>query len=328
MAIYNFIYNIFSVPFGYALRLLYNINGHNYLAAVIIFAVIVKLILLPSSISQQKNTAKSQRMNARLQKIREKYANDQQAQNEAVQEFYQKEGFSSMSSGCGALAIQFPIIMGLYGAIYKPLSYILRIDKEFGDGTIDTLTAAVKNFVDASNSRQQNMLEIQVITHADDLKSTMTGISSNLYSVISEFSDHFTAMGFNFGDIPAYVKDTNKSVLIIPVVAFLAAMLSSIYSLIHTKKMPGSNQQTMMSMGCMMLFMPLMSLWLAYQFPVGIGIYWAVNSLLGAIQMVLLDVFYPPNKVIAEVMIDETIVRREKEVVSKNAAQALAEHKD
>ncbi len=329
MGIYNFIYNIFSVPFGYALHFLYQINGHNYLAAVIIFAVIVKLILLPSSISQQKNTAKTQRMNARLQRIREKYADDQQAQNEAIQEFYSKEGFSSMSSGCGTLLIQFPIIIGLYGAIYKPLSYILRIDHQFGEGTIAKLTKAVSSLIDTSNARSQAMMEIQVVTKATELKDVMTGISQNLYSTIHDFSQHFTALGFNFGDIPAtLIKEGNKAVLIIPIVAFATAMISSIYSLIHTRRMPGSNQQTMMSMGCMMLFMPLMSLWLAYQFPVGIGIYWAVNSLLGALQMVLLDIFYPPNKVVAEVMIDESIVRRQKEVLSKQAAEAMAEAKN
>ena len=327
-AIYNAIYTIFSYPFGYALNLLYNINGKNYLAAIIIFAVIIKLILLPSSIKQQKNTTKSQRMNKRLQKIRDKYANDQQAQNEAVQEFYQKEGFSSMSAGCGSLAIQFPILMGLYGAIYHPLKYILQIDfkSHYGKGTIDALTAAVTKFLgDSATSRTQTMAEILVVNNATKLKDAIISIGGDkgeqLYAEISDFASHFTAMGFGFGDIPKELWNAGtKSVVIVPILAFAGAMISSIYSLVHQKKMPGNTQQNMMSMGCMMLTMPLMSLWLAFTFPVGLGIYWAVNSILSFIQMLVLDIVYPPNRVVAEVLVEESIVRKEKEVVSKNAA--------
>ena len=117
MAFYKLIYNIFSYPFGWLINLLYNLNGKNYLVAVIALAVIVKLVLLPSSISQQKNQVKSKRMQARVNRIREKYKDDQQKMNEEVQAFYKKEGYGSMSMGCGTLLIQFPIIMGLYGAI-------------------------------------------------------------------------------------------------------------------------------------------------------------------------------------------------------------------
>lgn len=324
-AFYNFLYNIFSYPFGYALSFLYQINGKNYLMAVIIFAVIIKLILLPTSISSQKNAAKSQRMQARMNKIREKYANDQNAQNEAIQELYKKEGFSSMSSGCGALLIQFPIIMGLYGAIYKPLTYILRVDHLFGKGTIDSLISVVNKIAPASGSTGSRIQEISVITNIDSVKEAMPNMSSGLYNLIADFGKHFTAFGYNFGDIPKDIHTTVPSVMIIPIIAFVAAMISSIYSIIHAKKMPGSTKQSMMSMGCMMLFMPLMSLWLAYQFPVGIGIYWAVNSLLGFFQMIALDKLYPPDKVIAMDMVDESIVRRQKEVNVKAKVQAAAE---
>ena len=108
-----------------------------------------------------------------------------------------------------------------------------------------------------------------------------------------------------------------KAVLIIPILAFAAAMISSIYSLIRTKRMNDSNAANMASMGCMMLFMPFFSLWLAYQFPVGIGIYWAVNSLLGFLQMLVLDLIYKPDKVIARNMVEETILRKSKEAAVK-----------
>mgnify|MGYP002665855793 CR=1 FL=1 len=324
---YNFIYNIFSYPFGYVIAFLYNLFHQNYLVAILFFAIIIKLILLPSSIKQQKNQAKSRRMQTRINKIKEKYKDDQQKQNEAITEFYQKEGFSSMNMGCGTLIFQFIIIMGLYGAIYKPLTYILRIDKIFGNGTVEKLTNAVQAFEHTTGRRAAGYNEITVLKHVSQLQGAHTGVDPAVFPVLQNFSDHFNAVGFNFGDIPKQLMHTNHLIVLVPILSFLFAMLSSIYTLWRTKKQGDATQSSMASMGCMMLTMPLISLWLAFEFPVGIGVYWAFNSLLGVIQMIILDRIYTPDKVIAEIMIDETMVRREKETAFKRDKQILDEYR-
>lgn len=324
-AFYNFIYNIFSYPFGYVISFLYHLFNDNYLVAILFFAIIIKLILLPSSISQQKNQAKSKRMQKRINQIKERYKDDQKKQNDAIQEFYQKEGFSSMSNGCGTLFVQFFIIMGLYGAIYKPLSYILRIDRIYGKGTIDKLTAAVQTLTHATG-RAQNYSEITVLKYVDQLQGMHTGVNPKVFPVLSDFAQHFNAVGFNFGDIPRQVMHDQRLVILVPILSFVFAMLSSIYSLVRMRRMGDQSQSSMMSMGCMMLFMPLISLWLAFEFPVGIGVYWAFNSLLGVIQMIILDLIYTPEKVIAEIMVDETNVRRQKELAYKNNYQLLQDY--
>ena len=76
--------------------------------------------------------------------------------------------------------------------------------------------------------------------------------------------------------------------------------------------------QTMNSMNT---FMPLMSAFFCLTLPVGIGIYWAVNSVLSFIQMIVLDKLYTPEKVIAQVLVDETNVRRSKELVVKQSVR-------
>ncbi len=324
MGVYTFIYNIFSYPFGYLINLFYNLFGHNYLMAVIMLAVLIKLLLLPTSIKTQKNQATSRRMRARIDRIKEKYKDDQQKQQEAMQEFYKKEGFGSMGSGCGALLIQFPVIIGLFGAIYYPLTYVLRIDRKYGDGIIDKLTAAVSKLPGVDDSGQAaRFIENTIISRIDEIQGTVLNLNngSQIFKTISEFNKHFTVFGYSFGDIPKDVLADGKAVLLIPALAFIAAMASSIYSLIRTKRM-GDSSQNMATMGCMMLFMPFFSLWLAYQFPVGIGIYWAVNSTLGVLQMVILDIIYKPEKVIAKIMVDESILRRDKELALKNGKAA------
>ena len=316
MGFYKLIYNVFSYPFGWLIWLLYSLFSKNYLMAVIVLAVLVKLVLLPTSIKQQKSQAKTKRMQARINKIKAKYT-DQNEQQQAIQDFYAKEGFGSMSTGCGALLIQMPVIMGLYGAIYMPLTYILRLNR-YGDGLVDTLSAGVEKYVESS--RTTRWMEIPILNHLDELKADLGDkFPDSAYAVLTDFAEHFRAGPFSFGDIPGQVWHDQKAVLAIPAIAFAAAMLTSIYSLIRARRM-NSDTSNMMTMGCMMLFMPFMSLWLSWSFPVGIGIYWAVNSLLSFFQMILLDKLYTPDKVIAEVLVDETNVRRSKELVVKQGA--------
>ncbi len=272
MGFYKLIYNIFSYPFGWLIFLFYTIFQKNYLAAVIVLAVLVKLVLLPTSINQQKSQAKTKRMQARINKIKAKYT-DPQEQQQAIQDFYSKEGFGSMSTGCGALLIQMPVIMGLYGAIYMPLTYILRLNR-YGDGLVDTLSTAVKKYVESS--RSSRWMEIPILNHLDELKADLGDkFPNDAYAVLTDFADHFRAGPFNFGDIPGQVWHD----------------------------------------------MPFMSLWLSWSFPVGIGIYWAVNSVLSFIQMIVLDKLYTPEKVIAQVLVDETNVRRSKELVVKQSVR-------
>ena len=316
---YGFIYKIFSYPIGWVINLFYNVFGHNYLLAVIMVAVLVKLILLPTSIKTQKSQATSRRMRKRVEKIKAQYADDQQKQTEAIQEFYKKEGYGSMSSGCGTMLIQFPIIIGLFGAIYFPLTYVMQIDRKFGSGIIDTLKTAASNagLIDPDNSSASRFAENIVISNIDTLK--VNGVDSSVIEQISNFNQHFNVAMFSFGDIPKELFSTNKGIILIPLLAFVCAMASSIYSLVRMKKQQDQNTQSIASMGCMLLFMPFFSLWLAYQFPVGIGIYWAVNSLLGVLQMILLDKIYTPDKVIAKIMVDESTERKDKEELLKQS---------
>ena len=73
--------DLITVPFGYLLSWLYELT-HNYGAALILFAVLVKLILTPVSAKSKKSTMKMSRLTPRLQEIQAKYSDDQQKQNE------------------------------------------------------------------------------------------------------------------------------------------------------------------------------------------------------------------------------------------------------
>lgn len=313
-------YDIISWPFGQMLYLFYTIFNDNYAVSLIMFTVFAKLILLPMAVSQQKSQTKSMRARSKIEKLRKKYGSDQQRLNEELQAFYKKEGYGTMTGGCGILAIQFPIIIGLYGAIYKPLSYILRIPS----AVVSTLSTQVATL--EKNSNMGRMAEIKVLAHVDELRSMNPDISSAIFDKISGFK--FTAFGFNLAETPAdVISSTGRyMVMIVPLLSFLMAFLSSLYSYFRQKKLNvGGDKSANVSMGCMTLFMPLMSLWLAYKFPVGIGIYWAINSFLSFVQTLVLNHTHSPEKVIARMMVKESIVRRNNEAAAVKDAQLLKE---
>ncbi len=65
--------------------------------------------------------------------------------------------------------------------------------------------------------------------------------------------------------------------------------------------------------GCMTIFMPLLSLFFTFQFPIGIGIYWIASNVFAFIQQVILGFTHNPRKMVARLMVEETIQRRSKE---------------
>ena len=297
--------DIISYPFGMILGFFYQIFNNNYAVALFAFTVLAKIILLPSSISQQKTQAKTQRTRSKLDKIRKKYAGDQQKLNEEMQAFYAKEGYGSMTGGCLPLVIQMPIIIGLYGAIYKPLSYILKIPSD----TINLFIKTAKDLGFLEGTNNQRLFEIKALQNITEIKKVLPSVSTDIYNKIDNFD--FTIFGMPLGVSPSD-EGVSKMLIIVPLVSFAFAMLTTVYSFIRQRKMNPEMAKNP-AMGCTFIFMPFMSLWLAYTFPVGIGMYWALNSLISFIQMVALNHTHSPQKVLAKIMVSETIVRVSKE---------------
>ena len=109
----DFIRDILAIPFGFALSLFYNLTD-SYILAIILLTVIIRCALLPASISQQKNSAKQVRLQTKVNKIKQKYAGNQQKIQEETQALYQREGFGAANMGCAPLMIQMIVMIGLY----------------------------------------------------------------------------------------------------------------------------------------------------------------------------------------------------------------------
>ena len=114
MILANGIGDLIKIPFGYLLDWLYQFTT-NYGLSLIIFAILIKVVLLPASIKSKKSSMKMSRLSPRVQALQEKYAGDQQKQNEAVQALYKEEGVS-MGGGCLWSLVPMLILFPLHSA--------------------------------------------------------------------------------------------------------------------------------------------------------------------------------------------------------------------
>ncbi len=311
------LYDAIAVPFGWLLGQFYNLFN-NYFVAIAFFALLVKLVLLPSAISQQKSSAKQIRLQPKLRRIQERYKGDKDAQRkiqEEQQALYQREGFNPMNQGCLPLLIQFPIIIGLYGAVYKPLSYCLRI----GEGTITKLTELVNAYLKATGGKAETgrAVEITVINNIDKIWQSAldAGISEKILKDIQFFGNkEFSFFGHSLSTNPSF--KAMDLLILIPILSFLTSLASSLISFIRSKR-TNPNQANNATMGCMTFGMPLFSLYFVTMFPAAIGIYWIINNVYSFIQTLLVGRLFSPEKTIAKTMVEETIQRRSKEANTK-----------
>lgn len=302
--------------FGWLLGQFYNLVG-NYFVALALFALFFKIVLLPSAIKQQKSTARQARLQPKLRRIQERYKGDKNAQQkiqEEQQALYQREGFNPMNQGCLPLLIQMPIIFGLYGAVYKPLTYAVRVPEK----AIEALTKIAQELklIAETTTKGRSTVEISIIDNIDKLwdGALEAGVDLSVLEQIKDFSGEFNFFGYSLSQNPSFKPLTLLA--IIPVLSCLTSLATSFIGHIRSKR----NNPAMANnptMGCMTFGMPLFSLYFVTMFPAAIGVYWIINNVYSFLQTLIVGHLYSPEKVIARHMVEETIARRSKEANTK-----------
>lgn len=313
------LYNALAKPFGVILHLFYNFSG-NYLLSLFILVLLVKLILLPSSISQQKNSAKQLRLQPKVNRIRQKYSNGGQPTREMqmkiqeeTQALYQKEGFNAMSGGCLPLLIQFPVMIGLYGVVYTPLSRVLAISSDI-----------VKKAAEALEIDTTGQYEIKMLDKLE--AANMPECFSDYSEQILRLKEQFKIFGkIDLTQTPDY-KDPGI-LWLIPLTVLVLGLLTSLI-MFRRQKQTNPEMAKNPSMGCMTFMSPVMSVVFTFLFPAGVGIYWIMSSLFTLLQTIALNQFYNPQRVIANAMIDETVERRSREANIKKLKEFSGSNPD
>lgn len=299
-------------PLGFIIQFIYNIV-QNYGWSIVLFTVVVKLLLLPLQIKSQKGMKKQQKIQPVIAELQKKYANDKEKLQTEMMKVY-KENNVSMTGGCLPLLIQFPILIGLYQVIQKPLSYLLNVDfklPEVIDRVVDVVQKmaadpAVSHAVESIASlgpeelvkNISKMYQIQFLTWTRYLEETIGGFS--------DWVLNFNFFGLDLSKNPSSGFSTLISgdfsnlasigLLLIPVIALLLTWLS----MRQTQNMQGQKKETKSadqpdmaaSMSkSMNLVMPIMTGVFTFTLPAAIGIYWIISSVMQMVTQIILNVY-------------------------------------
>ena len=137
--------SIIAIPFGWLMKLCYFLVD-NYAIALILFTFITKLLMFPLNIKQQKATAKTAKLNPKLQQLQKKYANNKEKYSEEVTKLYAEEGVS-MSSGCLPLIVNMVLLFAMIEIIYAPLTYVTDVNS----ADVEEARTLVSNVMTVSN---------------------------------------------------------------------------------------------------------------------------------------------------------------------------------
>ena len=265
--------NIIFKPFAWLMLQLYNLCG-NFGAAVILFAIIANIIMLPLHFKGKKSMMKTMRIQPKLQEIQKTYANDRMKQNELIQKVYQDEGINPLG-GCGWSLLPFPIFLILYAVMREPLTHLMGLSAD----QISTVASLVNFEMSSTNGYQQIQLAQLIHENFSMLSSQVPGL----------IDINFMFFGINLSEVPNWQFWINPSwALIIPVLSGVAAYGQQ---WVMTKTNPAPNGAAQ-SNGMLMKLMPLMSVWFCFIMPASMGVYWITNSLISMLRDTLLNKYY------------------------------------
>ncbi|MBQ5777715.1 MAG: YidC/Oxa1 family membrane protein insertase [Oscillospiraceae bacterium] len=274
-------YNTLIVePFGWILKFSYNLVG-SYGIAIIIFTIIAKLIMLPFQMKSKKSMMEMNRLQPQLRELERRYKNDKEKYSLEVQKLYKKEGVS-VFGGCLPLLITLPIMIGLYSVVRQPLTHIFNISAEQISQMAEALRAAgVTAGLTGAAEKSAYMLEIGVASHLKEYGEILTGIAPNLAGV------DFNFLGIDLAAIPNFKYIT--PLWVIPALSGLTGWFSG---WLMRRTQPKVSEQAAANNGIMNVMMPLMSVYIAFVVPAGLGFYWIISNVLTAVQEPLLTIYY------------------------------------
>ena len=310
---FNAIYKFFG-----SLLSIFNSFTGSYLLALFIFALLVKLILLPFGIKQQKNSIKQAHVRPKEMAIRNKYKGrtDQRTQQKMqteVMELYQQEGYNP-ASGCLPLLIQMPIILILYKVITNPLQYICGYSQDMINKIASYLSEIGASGISLKNGVFSGY-DINLISHLKNNLDGLNGALGDLGSIDLAVIPDFSFFGLGGTEYLAQTPGTDifSWLLLVPALNCIFTLLSTY---VNKKLMfqPMQNEESQGSMKFMNIFLTGMTTFIAFTVPAAIGIYWLFNNLLGMLQQFILAKALPLPK-----FTEEDIKRAEKELAGKTA---------
>lgn len=302
------------------------LTNHQTVALTIILTTfVVRALMTPLTLKQQRSTRKQQRLQPQVQAIQKKYANkqdpeSQQQMQREIQEFYSANNFSP-AAGCLPLLVQMPILFGLYEVLRNIPFYVTQVGQVFNElaGTV----MGVKGYEGVINSdafsaviKAVQVTNKKITFDATTLESVKDFLyrlgnqweaflntdvmaplkSSEAFQTLFATQDSINSVGwgvlrFNLMEAPGW-KGWG---IVIPLLAGGLTLLQTLLSQYTTKKRQKAinpnapEDESQKSTKLLMYLSPVMIFVFAINLPVGLALYWIASSVFGILSQLICD---------------------------------------
>ena len=296
-------FGFFANIFGYLLNFIYNFVN-NYGLAMIIFTLVIKLVMLPLSIKQQKMLKKSSKLQEKMRILQFKYKNNTEKLNQEMMNLYKEEKMNPFS-GCFSTIIQFILLISIFYMVRCPLTYMKKVDTE-------TINSYVQQLKDDEKQVSAAYPEIDIIREIDYLKEKNPEDEN-----LKNLSFNMNFLGLDLSKIPQQNLG-DWTVYIIPVLYILSSFVSiklttkmqktgtknsnSVIDitedakkedkkLVKVEETPAEEEYDAMEQTNKMMswMMPIMSVSISLVAPLGLALYWLVNNITMILERVILN---------------------------------------
>lgn len=289
-------FNLLASLFGYLLAFLYHIVN-NYGLAIIIFTIVIKLLLLPLSIKQQKTMKKSAKLQEKMKVIQFKYKNDAEKMNQEIMNLYKTEKMNPFG-GCLTAIIQLLLLLSIFYLVRSPITYMEKLPEESINNYITQLREEGKAVSDIYP-------EIDIIRERDWLREKNPDDEN-----INKINMQMNFLGIDLSKVPQQ-NMSDASVYIIPALYILSSFVSiRLTTKMQQKQMGQKNkalidgttgeeiakeesndemEAVMQTNKMMSWMMPIMSISIAFVAPLGLALYWLVSNILMIVERLILE---------------------------------------
>ena len=313
---FEFLANIF----GWLLNLIYNVVN-NYGWALIIFTIIVKILLLPISIKQQKSMKKNAKLQGQMKALQFKYKNDPEKLNQEMMNLYKSEGTSPFA-GCLSSIIQLILLLSVFYMVRQPLTYMKHVN-EFYVNREESVENVQK--LDISQNAGQHNETIPVLEYYQNkLRDEGKLGAYQEISVIQNYGQNDNKININMEflglDLSQIPKEnaSDFKVWVIPVLYIVSSFISMRLTTAlqksdkkkdkneviditedskngedkenkEEKKEEDTVDMSAQTTKTMTWLMPIMTISIAFIAPLGLALYWLANNILMIIERLVLN---------------------------------------
>ncbi len=295
-------FSFFANIFGYLLNFIYNFVS-NYGLAMILFTLVIKIVMLPLSIKQQKMLKKSSKLQEKMKVLQFKYKNDPEKLNQEMMNLYKEEKMNPFS-GCLSTIIQFILLISIFYMVRSPLTYMKKVDT-------DVVNTYVQQLKDDGKQVSAAYPEIDIIRELDYLKE-----KNPEDETIKNMTFNMNFLGLDLSKIPQQ-NLADWTVYIIPVLYILSSFVSIKLtnnmqsknkkddSVIDVTEKPSKEDKKLIKVDetqaeeefdamaqtnkMMYWMMPIMSVSISLVAPLGLALYWLVNNITMIVERLVLN---------------------------------------